>query len=203
VTGPIDIARVVCGGDEPPDWLVSALETACNSLSWQVHAEARYPSRNALLKRLRALEAAAELVRASLRDIDMTMILLNGDWQFLNQNEMHHGLGDVARRAKRIIDAIPKRQGRDKFFVRSEGLTLHVNCALTVSIIWERAHGCWPPVNNDTAQQTCDMLWAAAGGPEFGGWGGSDSGWRNHLRAAKAAGQSMEAKHIRRLLALG
>lgn len=97
MTGPIDIARVICGGDEPPDWLVSALETARNSLSWQVHVEARCPSRNALLKRLRALEAAAELVRANLRDIDMTMILLNGDWQFLNQNEMHHGLGDVAR----------------------------------------------------------------------------------------------------------
>jgi len=203
VTGPIDIARVICGGDEPPDWLVSALETACDSLAWQVHAEAQYPSRNTLLKQLRTLEAAAEFVRANLRDIDMSTILLNGESQFLNQNEMYHGLGDVARRAKRMIDAIPKRQGRDKFFVSRDGLKPQVNCALMVSIIWERAHGCWPFVNDDNAHQTCDMLWTAAGGPEFGGWGGSDSGWRNHLRAAKAAGQSMEAKHIRRFLALG
>lgn len=199
----IDIARIVSGDDEPPDWLVSTLETARDSLAWQVHAEAQYPSRNALLKRLRALEAAAELVRANLRDIDMSTMLLNGEWQFLNQNEMFHGLGDVARRAKRMIDAIPKRQGRDKFFVRRDGLTPQVNCALMVSIIWERANGCWPFVNDGNAHQTCDMLWTAAGGPEFGGWGGSDSGWRNHFRAAKAAGQSMEAKHIRRLLALG
>jgi hypothetical protein len=208
VTGLIDIARIICSGDEPPsDWLVSALETARDALAGAVSAEAQYPSRNTLLDRLRTLEAAAKFVRANLRDSVMAPMLLNGDWQFLNQNEMHHGLGDVARRAKRMIDAIPKRQGRDKFFV-GEGLTPQVKCALMASIIWERAHGRWPPVDNYNAKNTCDMLWTAAGGSKSGGgWGGtgdqvSVSGWRNHLRAAKAAGQSMEAKHIRGFLAL-
>jgi hypothetical protein len=205
----VRIARLIAGaGVELPEWLVPVIAKACDTLQWSVKKEAEYPGRQALRKRLQTLQAAIECVRENIRDLDISTILLAGDNQFHNQNETYHGLGDLAARVASAIAKIPVRKGRDKFFVRPDGLALQVNCALMVCVIWNRVHGKWAPNTNPGAQQACAELWAAAGGRSVERWGATKDGasvavWRDHLRRAKKSAGSAETEFIQRSLGTG
>jgi hypothetical protein len=202
----VGIARLILGATkELPEWLVPVIGKALATLAWSVKTEPKYPSREELRKRLQALSAAIENVRKEIRDLSLSTLLLRGDDQFHNENEMYHGLGDLAVRVTGTIDRIPSRKGRDKFFGRPEGLTLQVNCALMVSTIWVRVHGKSPPNTAKSAQQACAALWEAAGGEILGRWGKTAHGasvvvWRDHLREAKRSADSAEAAFILRSL---
>jgi hypothetical protein len=200
------IARLIAGdGAELPPWLVPEISKARCTLAWSVAREAEYSTRKELLRKMRAIQAAVELVRKSILGLDIANVLLDGDDQFLNQNEMYHGLGDLAARAAKIVNRIPARKGRDKFFPRADALILQVNCALMVCVIWKRAHGESPPSSNLRAQHACDGLWKAAGGPTLGRWGTSKDGasvavWRDYLRTALRSTESKEARFLDRKL---
>lgn len=204
MTDPFEVARFVNKGSDPPEWLRAASAIARDALAWTAQSDADFLPREKLREQLRALEAAAEFVRANLCDINVSTLLLNGDTHFLNQNEMYHGLGDVARRAARTLDLVPVGPGRNKFFGPSAGLAPRVVCALMISIIWRRVHGAPPPVTNKQAQEACEALWTEAGGSNSGKWAALDrksvSTWREHLIGAKEAENSSEARHVTRLL---
>jgi hypothetical protein len=200
VSGLDDLARLI-SGDEPPEWLLLALQTARETLGWSVRADVRFPGRKDLAKTLQVLEKATECIRLSIRDLDLSTMLLDGDPHFLNQNDMDRGLYDFARRVRLLNSQIPNRKGPDKFFGSRAGLGLRANCALMISLIWSRARGVWPPVNDKTAQEACAILWEKSGGDISKLYGKtkdakSVSTWREHLRAAKAAGESSEALHL-------
>src|SRR5271155_4954354 len=91
-------------------------------------------------------------------------MLLAGDDAFLNQNEMYHGLGDLAGRVEKTLDSLPSGKGRYKYFWRRDGATPRENCALMVSVLWEQIHSVVPPSAKAEAQEACAALWKAAGG---------------------------------------
>jgi hypothetical protein len=149
-----DIARLIAG-NEPPLWLIVAVSKARATLAWNVKKEREYPHRKELRNRLEKLDEAIETVRAEMRDIDISTMLLAGDDAFHNQNETYHGLGDLAERVKRTLGDLPARKGRDKYFWRSEGATPQQNCALMVGILWKSVHSAAPPNTNAQAQEAC------------------------------------------------
>lgn len=203
----VGIARLIAGdGVELPEWLVMATETARATLDWILRHEQKYPSRKELRKRLKNLSIAIEFVRGNLRDLTISTMLLSGDAQFYNQNEMYHGLGDLAARVANTIEKIRSGKGRDKSFVRPDGLIPQVICALMVCIVWNRMRGEDPPNSNRAAQQVCAHLWATADGEGRRRWGAtaddaSVAVWRDHLRTAKSSMDLPEAGALQRLLA--
>ncbi len=207
------IALLIAGQD-PPSWLSVAVAKARATLAWTIRKESEYPSRKAMRARLGKLAAAIDTVREAMVDFDLAMLLRAGDNFFLNENETYHGLGDLAERVRKTLDALPPRKGSDKYFWRSEGATPQQNCALMISILWEEVHSKAPPNTNANAQEACAALWAAASGPVkrgrkiAGKWripsdGTSTEVWRDHLREAKLRNESEEAKFLKRSLILG
>jgi hypothetical protein len=202
----------IIAGDKAPPWLVLAVSKARATLAWTIKKEREYPHRKELRARLKKLADAVQTVRAAMyEDFDLMIMLRAGDDFILNENETFHGLGDLAERTRKTLAAVPARKGKDKYFWRSEGATPRQNCALMVSILWERVRSAAPPKSNVQAQEACAALWAAAGGlverdgKIVGKWGttrvgASVSVWRDHLRAAKLLSQSEEAKFLRRSL---
>jgi hypothetical protein len=203
------IARLVfaAADRELPPWLVAAVRKARETLAWIIRQERAYPGRKVLRRRLEALAAAAEFVRRETRDIDMAMLLRAGDSSLPNERETYQGLGDLAERVRKALDAVPERQGQDKYFGRPNGATPQQNCALMVSILWEEVHSKAPPNTNANAQEACAKLWAGAGGPvrhrrKSGGKVRMSSGsastevWRDHLREAKRGVGAEEAEFL-------
>ena len=205
------IARLIAG-DAPPRWLVAIVAKARATLVWIIQKESQYPYRNELRARLKELAAAVETVRSGMRDLDMSTLLLRGDPLFLNQNEMYHGLGNLAEKVNRTLSDLPRRQGSDKFFGRPGGATPQQICALMVSVLWERVHSAAPPNTKPEAQEACARLCTAAGRPvkrrsrkigqklRLPSDDASTEVWRDHLRAAKGLAESDEAKFLRRSL---
>jgi hypothetical protein len=207
------IALLIAGQD-PPSWLSAAVAKARATLACTIRKEREYPSRKAMRARLVKLAAAIDTVRGAMFDFDLAMLLRAGDNSFLNENETYHGLGDLAERVHKTLDALPARKGPDKYFWRSEGATPQQNCALMISVLWEEVHSDAPPNTNANAQEACAALWAAASGPVkrgrkiAGKWripsdGTSTEVWRDHLRAAKRRAESEEAKFLKRSLVPG
>ena len=207
------IARlVVAPGEDPPPWLVTALSAARSTLAWIIRQERAYPGRKELRQRLEALMNAIGFVRREMYDLDMAMLLRAGDKVLLHERETYQGhRRPRLARVKRLLRAVPQRKGSDKYFWQSEGATPQQNCALMISILWEKVHSKAPPNTNANAQEACAALWAAARGPVKRGrqiagklripsTGTSAEVWRDHLRAAKRLAESDEAKHLRRSL---
>jgi hypothetical protein len=195
------IALLIAGQD-PPSWLSMAVAKARATLAWTIRKESEYPSRKAMRARLGNLAAAIDTVREAMVDFDLAMLLRAGDNFSLNENETYHGFGDLAERVRKTLDALPKRQGRNKYFWRSKGATPQENCALMISILWERVHSAPPPNTNVRAQTACEALWKASGGSAAGRWGATPDGesvsvWRDHLRSAKKLSSSDEAQFYR------
>jgi hypothetical protein len=207
------IARLIATPDEPPLWLLSAVEKARATLAWTIKKEREYPNRKEMRVRLVGLAAAIDTVREAMRDFDLATLLRAGDNFFLNENETYRGLGDLAERVSKTLEAIPTRKGPDKYFGRSEGATPQQICALMISVLWKEVRSKPPPNTNANAQEACLALWATAGGLAkrkrgrkiAGRWripsdGASTEVWRDHLRAAKRLVNSDEAKFLRRSL---
>jgi hypothetical protein len=159
--------------------------------------------------RLEILATAIGFVRREVLNPDMVELLRTGDKVLLYERETYQGLGDLDKRVKRLLLDIPQRKGSDKYFGRSEGATPQQNCALMISILWEKVHSKAPPNTKAEAQKACADLWKAAGGSIkrsqrkiAGRWGIPSGGvstevWRDHLRAAKRLAESDEAKFLR------
>jgi hypothetical protein len=207
------IALLIAGQD-PPSWLSAAVAKARATLAWTTTKESEYPSRKAMRARLEKLAAAIDTVREAMVDFNLAMLLRAGDNFLPNENETCHGLGDLAERVRKTLDAVPQRKGSDKYFWRSEGATPQQNCALMISILWEKVHSKAPPNTNAKAQEACAALWAAARGPVKRGrkiagklripsTGSSTEVWRDYLRDAKLRAESEEAKFLKRSLILG
>jgi hypothetical protein len=203
---------LLIAGQDPPSWLSVAVAKARATLAWTIRRESEYQSRKAMRARLGKLAAAIDTVRDAMVDFDLAMLLRAGDNFFLN--ETYHGLGDLAERVRKTLDALPPRKGSNKYFWRSEGATPQQNCALMISILWEEVHSKAPPNTNANAQEACAALWAAASGPVKRGGkiagklripsdGTSTEVWRDHLREAKLRAESEEAKFLKRSLVLG
>ena len=215
----LDIARLIAG-DEPPGWLLCAADKARDMLSESRRGEAIYPKRARQRQQLVTLHSAIAFVRKAIRNPTISATLLAGDNHFHNQNEMDHGLADLAKRAAAAIGEIPPGGGRNKF--QPDGLSPQVKCALMVSVLWTSARGVEPPIANETAQRACEALWKAASigesvrvrvraakpkkrivkvkaagcGPDRRKAGESVARWRDHLRAASRAPSSNEAEFV-------
>ena len=207
------IARLilVTADQELPPWLVGAVRKARSTLAWMIRQERAYPGRKVLRRRLEVLAKAAEFVRGEMRNLDIAMLLRAEDSSLLNESETYQGLADLAARARRTLDALPARQGPDKYFGRPEGATPQQNCALMVSILWEAVHSKAPPNTNANAQEACAKLWGAAGGPvkprsKIGlKWripsdSASTEVWRDYLREVKRGVGTKEAEFLRQSL---
>jgi hypothetical protein len=216
-----------CRRHEPPGALVLATDKARDMLSESRRGEAIYPKRARQRQQLVTLQTAIAFVRKAMRNPTISATLMAGDNHFHNQNEMDHGLADLAKRAATAIGEIPPGGGRNKFYAQPDGLSPQVKCALMVRVFWTRVHGTEPPSDNETAKQACFALWRAAtgGAPKDGERpkkrpknknvtvkaagcgpdrckdGESVAVWRDHLQAAKRAANSKEAEFIRRALA--
>jgi hypothetical protein len=160
------------------------------------------------------LATAIGFVRREVLNPDMVELLRTGDKVLLYERETYLGLGDLGERVKRLLLDVPQRKGSDKYFGRSDGATPQQNCALMISILWEKVHSKAPPNTNANAQEACAALWAAARGPvkrrrkiagklRIPSTGTSTEVWRDYLRDAKLRAESDEAKRLKRSLILG
>ena len=221
VDAVLDVARLIAGDEEPPEWLLYAADKAREMLSESRRGEAIYPKRARQRQQLVTLRAAIAFVRKAIRNPTISATLLAGDNHFHNQNETDHGLADLAKRAATAISEIPPGGGRNKFHAQPGGLSPHVKCALMVSVLWTSARGVEPPSANETAQRACEALWKAASvgesvrvrgakpkkrkpkkvkaagcRPDRRKAGESVVRWRDHLRAASRAPSSNEAEFV-------
>ena len=205
---------LLIAGQEPPSWLSAAVAKARATLAWIITQERVYPGRKELRLRLEALATAIGFVRREVLNPDMVELLRTGDKVLLYERETYLGLGDLGERVKRLLLDVPQRKGSDKYFGRSDGATPQQNCALMISILWEKVHSKAPPNTNANAQEACAALWAAARGPvkrrrkiagklRIPSTGTSTEVWRDYLRDAKLRAESDEAKRLKRSLILG
>jgi hypothetical protein len=97
VTGSDEaIARlIVAPGEDPPPWLVAALDKARSTLAWIIRQERVYPGRKELRLRLETLAAAIDFVRREVGNPDMAELLRSGDKALLYERETYQGLGDL------------------------------------------------------------------------------------------------------------
>ena len=210
------IARlIVAPGEDPPPWLVAALGKARSTLASIIRQERAYPGRKELRLRLETLAAAIDFVRREVLNPDMAELLRAGDKALLYERETYQGLGDLGERVKRLLLDVPKRQGRDKYFWRSDGAIPQQNCALMISVLWEKVHAKAPPNTDANALEACAELWAAAGGRGkrrgrkiAGKWRipsdcASTDVWRDYLQEAKLRRELQEAKFLKRSLIPG
>jgi len=208
----------------PADGEFEKLPKLIEMLSFAIKRDATYPSRPELHERLEAIENAARLLMDELRDLRITALLLDGDERIENENEMYHGLSDIAARAARVRALKPRKQGRGKFYPAAAiGPSLMDTCALMVGLMFERGCGRWPGKSNAEAHRLCEALWKAAGGPRrlgsgdprspsptkerkaAGSWGKAGFAtvevWRRHLAAAREYRPPHPAgMHIQRIL---
>jgi hypothetical protein len=199
------IAVIIALPEDPPDWLVSSVRKARETLTWTLQKEADYPGRAEWRKRLERLESAAKKLRAALEDFNTHSLLWNANQYLFNDVPRYDFLDDLDERIKARLNEIPSRQGRDKFYPRSDGATPQQNCALMISCLWERVHATPPPNTSENAQGACAGLWKASGASTIGRWGATVDGesvsvWRDHLRTAKDLDFSKEAEFFRRSL---
>jgi hypothetical protein len=123
-----------------------------------------------------------------LSDLQICALLLDGDERIDNENEMYHGLRDVAVHAAQARASKPRKQGRGKLNPKAAiGPNPMELCALMVSLIWHEECRKWLGKDNPRAHQNCEALWKAADGPPRSAWGkpGSLIVWRNHLNATR------------------
>jgi hypothetical protein len=199
------IAVIIALPEDPPDWLVSSVRKTRETLTWTLQKEADYPGRAELRKRLERLQSAAKELRAALEDFGTHALLWGPDDYLFNDVPRYDFLDDLDERIKARLNEIPSRQGRDKFYLRSDGATPQENCALMISGLWERVHSSPPHNTSGEAHMACAALWTASGGSTKGRWGATVDGesvsvWRDHLRTAKELASSEEAEFFRRSL---
>jgi hypothetical protein len=96
-------------------------------------------------------------------------LLLDGDDRIENENEMFHGLRDIAARAARVRARNSPKQGRRKLYPKAPWPTPMELCALMIAVAHYQSLGRWPGKSNVHAQQCCEALWKAAGGPQRSG----------------------------------
>jgi len=159
-----------------------------HALREAIRSEQTYPKRKKLLKRFRAIESAAKLLRDELRD--QRLLALMGD-RWFPSGEFMAGLDSVAERATSVIKRNLPKQGRAKLYPDgpNRGPSPQQRCALFVGMMWQRRRGRWPPLKNKRAHRLCEIFWKAAGGPPRSGWGRDGQAnvtvWRTHLKAAQ------------------
>jgi hypothetical protein len=202
------IAAFITLPESPPDWLVLAARKARQTLTWTIRKDAEYPGRAEWRKRLERLQTAAKELRAALEDFGTHALLWGADEYLFNDVPRYDFLDDLDERINARLNEIPSRQGRDKFYPRSDGATPQENCALMISCLWEKIHSNPPHNTSEEAQMACAALWKASGGSTTGRWGTtadseSVSVWRDHLRTAKNLAFSKEAEFFRRSLMEG
>ena len=153
-----------------PAWLEKAASpTLIPQLRYAIEREAAYPSRTELLQRLEAIEQAARLLMRELPDLQIHSLLLDRDERIENENEMYHGLKDMAARAAGARERNPRRQGRGELYSEpAAGPNLMEHCALIYAVVHHHEFGRWPK-NDAKARQACEALWKAAGGPRRSG----------------------------------
>ncbi len=98
-----------------PEKLVFVIRKALNTLSLTVRTETKYPHRNELRARLKKLLVAIQTIRDDMHDFDPMDQVRGGDNFFQNETETNHGLGDLARRAKRILRNITGQRAAQVF----------------------------------------------------------------------------------------
>jgi hypothetical protein len=199
------IAALISLSKDPPDWLILATCKARLTLTCTLRKDGDYPGRAEWRKRLETLKSAAKEVRAALEDFDTHALLWGPNEYLFNDVPRYDFLDDLDERISARLNDIPSRQGRDKYYPRSDGATPQENCALMISCLWEKVHSTPPHNTSDDAQRACAALWKASGGSETGRWGAtvdreSVSVWRDHLRTAKELASSKEAEFFRRSL---
>jgi hypothetical protein len=199
------IAAFITCPEQPPDYLVLAACKARETLTWTIRKEADYPGRAEWRERLERLQSAARELRAALEDFGTHALLWGADEYLFNDVPRYDFLDDLDERMKARLNEIPSRQGRDKFYLRSDGATPQENCALMISCLWERVHSSPPHNTSEEVQMACAALWTASGGSTKGRWGAtvdreSVAVWRDHLRTAKELASSKEAEFFRRSL---
>jgi hypothetical protein len=204
--------------------VIQALPTLIKMLSDTIEAEAVYPTRRELHRRLEAIEKSARLLIQELPDLRILALLLDGDARIENENETYHGLHDISARAARVRKRNPLKQGRGRLYPKSAiGVGAMELCALIVAVCHHHESGKWPGKDNAKAHQLCEALWKAAGGPPRLGrgkprlpsplketkaeksWGKSGSAtvavWRNHLKTGRNYRPPHPAgAHIQRIL---
>jgi hypothetical protein len=183
---------IACDG--PPDWLIKRLPAFVAGLSGAIHNTKEYPVRAEIRNRLMALAKSARLVERELCDSEILSLLRGDDPCWTDEeNAIMQGLASVASLADLAAAKVRKSQGKDKHWARPEGLAPMTQCALIVTIMWNKARGCWPGKDNEQAQCACEALWRiASGGPRRQ----SVAVWRDHLRDARAYRDKPEGKRI-------
>ena len=186
--------------------LRGALQVQIHRLHFAISKAAEYPSRPAFDRRLAAVERAAQLLTQETADLDLRAIMLDGDPEIECEHEMHAALRYVIGRVQRVRERAPARQGRGKLSPPlSSGPNLREHCALIVGIFFELTSGRWPGKANAGAQQLCETVWKAAGGPPRPDWGqaGSLASWHRHISAARQYREHAAGILIRRSFAEG
>jgi hypothetical protein len=202
-----DLARAIAGGD-PPQILISGLERLASGLAGSIRAQAAFPGRPELRKRLKAVAEAARLIEREISGSIFLSLLLGDDqhWTAGDQRWIEdesatvHGLQEIARRAELALSKVPQGKGRRMHYPRPEGITAMTQCALIISVAWCVARKEWPGMNNDNAKRACEMLWRIASRDRRRQ---SDEVWRDHLREAAEFRGKPQAKVIHKVLTGG
>ena len=204
--GDIGEPTPMVAAGEAPAWLTEALPKLRDMLRFSIEREPVYPSRPELHRRLGAIEDAARLLIKEMPDLHILALLLAGDEQIENENELFHGLRDMADRA--ALARKPRKQGRGARYPETAiGPSSMELCALMIAVAYYQAHRRWPGKNNGVAHQACEALWKFAGGPRrlgrgkprspslakettaAGSWGKSGSAtvavWRRYLKTTQ------------------
>jgi hypothetical protein len=142
-----------------------ALPALCEMLRFAIGREATYPRIADLRHRLENIEKSARLLMREMVDQRIAPFLCDANGPIENQGEVYCGLRDIAARATRERERIPRKRGRHRFYPETAtGPSPRDLCALMISVACHQATGKWPAKNAVMAQQSCEELWRAAGG---------------------------------------
>lgn len=193
-------AQAIASPEPAPDWLIAAAQSIVDQvLTGLVRYELDQPGRSDLKRRIKALRNAAQFILRELfppmdgvprisdpKVFPLRDFLLDAGEHWLeSEADLLHGLRYLVERSEAKLTAMPTRGGQDRPLPAMVGeLTVSGStaCALAVSILWERARGRSPALQDTTAHEACSELWRAAGGSVVRA---KTAGWRVDLQESR------------------
>lgn len=171
----------------PSATLAANLEACARTVRTFYESEQMQPRRADMRKRLERVREAAAVLTAELGD-PLTLHYLDPSWQL--SDDTGALLADIEARAEVAADAIPTGGGKGKAVVGQVSVTARELAALVILMAWEAVRGSQPGPDNRAALDDMAAFWLLSTGRH-------DSGWRDHLLAAKEiAGAEDERRQV-------